>query len=162
MSMVDNPRPAWPAEAMWPMRCSTAATPAFPRTKRATEFSFLRSRGGDVRNYFGRRDLAAQDYAQKSLAQFSEESARVPTSEVIALRWPPLATSIKARCLACLTRSGRKRPYCALANTLIPDSHLCLLPKTKRFAVNSLSWGISVISWKEVKPQDYIRFGKTS
>lgn len=104
----------------------------------------------------GAESLAARDYAQKSLSQFREESSRVSTSEAIALGSVTLATSIKARCLACLTRSGQTAKLLSKYRPPIPIYAFAENEKVRNQL--SLSWGISVIAWKEAKLQDYTIF----
>jgi pyruvate kinase len=77
-------------------------------------------------------------------------------SEAIEAAATLLATSIRARCLACLTRSGQAARQLAKYRPRLPIYAFAENPKTR--AQLCLCWGVSVIPWREVKLQDYTIF----
>lgn len=77
-------------------------------------------------------------------------------SEAIEAAATTLATAIRARCLACLTRSGQAARQLAKYRPKLPIYAFAENPKTR--AQLCLCWGVSVIPWREVSHQDYTIF----
>jgi len=77
-------------------------------------------------------------------------------SEAIEAAATLLATSIRARCLACLTRSGQAARQLAKYRPRLPIYAFAENPKTR--AQLCLCWGVSVVPWREVNLQDYTIF----
>jgi pyruvate kinase len=77
-------------------------------------------------------------------------SAAIETAAVV------LATNLKAKCLACLTRSGQSARLLAKHRPSMPI--FAFVENAKVQKQLCLSWGISVVPWKEMPQQDYTIF----
>ncbi len=80
----------------------------------------------------------------------------VPISAAIESAAVVLATNLKAKCLACLTRSGQSARLLAKHRPSMPIFAFVENQKVQKQLC--LSWGIFVVPWREMQQQDYTIF----
>ena len=156
MSMVSNPSPSRAeasdvANAVFDgsdalMLSNETATGSFP-------FESVRTMSDII---MGAETLPARDYAVKSLIEYAVEGQKLPVSEAIEAAATTLAASLGAKCLACLTRSGQAARQLAKYRPTVPIFAFAENPKTQ--AQLCLTWGVSVVPWKEMKFKDHTVF----
>ncbi|NCN27604.1 pyruvate kinase [bacterium] len=84
------------------------------------------------------------------------ETKRTAVSEAIEAAATVLATSLNAKVIACLTRSGSSARLLSKNRPSMPIIAFAENPKVR--AQLCLSWGVSVVPWKEMPQQDYTIF----
>lgn len=152
MSMIDNPTPSRAeasdvANAVFDgsdalMLSNETATGKFPIESVQAMASII---GG------------AESYGAKEFTKGSSVNNRkLHVSEAIEAAATALAGNLGARCLACLTRSGQAARLLAKNRPETPIFAFAENEKVRRQL--SLSWGVSVIPWEEMKLQDYTAF----
>ncbi len=155
MSMVDNPSPTR-AEASDVANAVLDGSDALMLSNETATGSFpFESVRTMAQIIIGAETLVAQDYIQKSQSPVAA-GKRMPISEAIEAAATSLASQLQARCLACLTRSGQAARLLAKYRPQIPIYAFAETEKVRNQL--SLSWGISVIAWKEMVLQDYTIF----
>ncbi len=107
----------------------------------------------------GAETLTARDYVNKGsavLASSQNTGKSLPISEAIEAAATSLAGSLNARCIATLTRSGQAARLLAKYRPPVPIYAFAENEKVRNQL--SLSWGVYVIPWMEMKHLGYTVF----
>jgi pyruvate kinase len=86
----------------------------------------------------------------------SSDPKKVAISEAIEAAATSLARALGVKCLTCLTRSGQAARLLAKYRPSVPIFAFAENPKVQ--SQLSLSWGVSVVPWKEMKSLDHTVF----
>ncbi len=156
MSMVSNPTPSRAeasdvANAVFDgsdalMLSNETATGQYPFESVSTMANII----------MGAETVSARDYTVKTLVEYAAEGQQIPVSEAIEAAATTLATSLGAKALACLTRSGQAARQLAKYRPAVPIFAFAENEKVQNQL--SLSWGVSVVPWKEMTAMDHTVF----
>jgi pyruvate kinase len=156
MSMVDSPSPSR-AEASDVANAVLDGTDALMLSNETATGKYPFESVSTMSNIIlGAETITARDYLDPGLMPLLGSGRKLHVSEGIEAASTSLATSLHARCLACLTRSGQAARLLAKHRPHIPIFAFAESERTRNQL--SLTWGVSVIPWKEVKAQDYTIF----
>lgn len=154
MSMVDNPSPSR-AEASDIANAVLDGTDALMLSNETSTGKYpfdavqtmakiiIGAEGLNARDLF--RDLELESAHQK-----------LPQSEAIEYAATTLAIKLGAKCVACLTRSGQAARQLAKYRPHMPIYAFAENERVRNQL--SLSWGVSVVAWKEMVQQGYTAF----
>ena len=104
----------------------------------------------------GAETLDARQFGMTPPSAISEQHSVLPISEAIESAAMSLAENLRVKCLACLTRSGQAARLLAKYRPAVPIFAFAESEKVRHQL--SLTWGVSVIPWKEAKHKDYTIF----
>ncbi|MBS1983357.1 MAG: pyruvate kinase [Bdellovibrionales bacterium] len=158
MSMIDNPTPSR-AEASDVANAVLDGSDALMLSNETATgknpFDAVKTMANII---LGAETFGAKDFTRSSPDGSSSDESNKPLaiSEAIEFAATTLAASLHARCMACLTRSGMAARLLSKYRPQMPIFAFAESEKVRRQL--SLSWGVSVIPWQEMKLQDYSAF----
>jgi pyruvate kinase len=104
----------------------------------------------------GAESMADKHAGVASLLDMLQDGHKLPISEAIEAAATSLASSLSAHCLSCLTRSGQAARQLAKYRPGVPIYAFAENEKVQRQL--ALTWGVSVVPWKEMAEKDYTVF----
>ena len=156
MSMVDSPAPSR-AEASDVANAVLDGSDALMLSNETASGKYpIESVQAMASIILGAETFGARDFEQKVAPHLGDASQPLPISEAIEAAATALASSLQARCLCCLTRSGQAARLLAKNRPIVPIYAFAESEKVRNQL--SLCWGVSVIPWREVNSQDYTVF----